>query len=170
MPCGWPTPIRSTRFPHLSRPHGRRGARGFRAHDAPLRQAGIRFARDGHRWHVRRRRREDCLARSRSATSSISNATLPKGQAQPIPKLLIVAPMSGHYATLLRGTVEALLPQSDVYITDWIDARMVPLTEGTFDLERLYRLRHRDAAFPWTRHACRRRLPAGRSGACRRGA
>lgn len=51
------------------------------------------------------------------------------------PKVLIVAPMSGHYATLLRGTVEALLPQSDVYITDWIDARMVPLTEGTFDLD-----------------------------------
>ena len=50
------------------------------------------------------------------------------------PRVLIVAPMSGHYATLLRGTVEALLPTSDVYITDWIDARMVPLTEGTFDL------------------------------------
>lgn len=51
------------------------------------------------------------------------------------PRVLIVAPMSGHYATLLRGTVEALLPTSDVYITDWIDARMVPLTEGTFDLD-----------------------------------
>lgn len=51
------------------------------------------------------------------------------------PKILIVAPMSGHYATLLRGTVEALLPSADVYITDWIDARMVPMTEGTFDLE-----------------------------------
>ncbi|MBB4008974.1 polyhydroxyalkanoate depolymerase [Allorhizobium taibaishanense] len=51
------------------------------------------------------------------------------------PKILIVAPMSGHYATLLRGTVEALLPQADVYITDWIDARMVPMTDGTFDLD-----------------------------------
>jgi poly(3-hydroxybutyrate) depolymerase len=50
-------------------------------------------------------------------------------------KLLIVAPMSGHYATLLRGTVEALLPKHDVYITDWADARMVPLTAGTFDLD-----------------------------------
>ena len=50
-------------------------------------------------------------------------------------KLLIVAPMSGHYATLLRGTVEALLPGHDVYITDWIDARMVPLSEGKFDLD-----------------------------------
>ncbi|MDH6269324.1 poly(3-hydroxybutyrate) depolymerase [Rhizobium sp. SG_E_25_P2] len=51
------------------------------------------------------------------------------------PKLLIVAPMSGHYATLLRGTVEALLPQADIYITDWKDARMVPLSEGSFDLD-----------------------------------
>ncbi|EJT03758.1 polyhydroxyalkanoate depolymerase [Rhizobium sp. CCGE 510] len=51
------------------------------------------------------------------------------------PRILIVAPMSGHYATLLRGTVEALLPSADVYITDWIDARMVPMTEGTFDFD-----------------------------------
>jgi poly(3-hydroxybutyrate) depolymerase len=51
------------------------------------------------------------------------------------PKLLIVAPMSGHYATLLRGTVEAFLPYFDVYITDWADARMAPLAVGSFDLE-----------------------------------
>ncbi|PDS79395.1 polyhydroxyalkanoate depolymerase [Rhizobium sp. L43] len=51
------------------------------------------------------------------------------------PRILIVAPMSGHYATLLRGTVEALLPSADVYITDWIDARMVPMTEGRFDFD-----------------------------------
>jgi poly(3-hydroxybutyrate) depolymerase len=51
------------------------------------------------------------------------------------PKLLIVAPMSGHYATLLRGTVERMLPGHDVYITDWRDARDVPLNEGTFDLD-----------------------------------
>jgi poly(3-hydroxybutyrate) depolymerase len=51
------------------------------------------------------------------------------------PKLLIVAPMSGHYVTLLRGTVEAFLPHFDVYITDWADARMVPLAIGSFDLD-----------------------------------
>ncbi|MGE0521788.1 MAG: polyhydroxyalkanoate depolymerase [Variibacter sp.] len=51
------------------------------------------------------------------------------------PKLLLVAPMSGHYATLLRGTVEALLPEHDVYVTDWVDARMVPLADGPFDLD-----------------------------------
>ncbi len=43
--------------------------------------------------------------------------------------------MSGHYATLLRGTVEAFLPDFDVYITDWADARMVPLSAGAFDLD-----------------------------------
>jgi len=51
------------------------------------------------------------------------------------PKLLIVAPMSGHYATLLRGTVERMLPTADVYITDWRDAKLVPLAEGRFDLD-----------------------------------
>ena len=54
---------------------------------------------------------------------------------RPQPKLLIVAPMSGHFATLLRGTVEAFLPNHDVYITDWSDARMVPMSEGRFDLD-----------------------------------
>jgi poly(3-hydroxybutyrate) depolymerase len=50
------------------------------------------------------------------------------------PKLLIVAPMSGHYATLLRGTVERMLPGHDVWITDWRDARSVPTSDGAFDL------------------------------------
>src|ERR1700761_6702114 len=53
----------------------------------------------------------------------------------PQPRVLIVAPMSGHYATLLRGTVEAFLPTHEVYITDWADARMVPMAQGRFDLE-----------------------------------
>jgi len=50
------------------------------------------------------------------------------------PKVLFVAPMSGHYATLLRSTVEAFLPDHEVYITDWSDARMAPVVEGRFDL------------------------------------
>jgi len=54
---------------------------------------------------------------------------------RPQPKLLIVAPMSGHYPSLLRGTVAAFLPNHEVYITDWTDARMVPMTEGSFDLD-----------------------------------
>ncbi|QIL03360.1 polyhydroxyalkanoate depolymerase [Sphingomonas sinipercae] len=51
------------------------------------------------------------------------------------PPLLIVAPMSGHFATLLRGTVERMLPRHDVYITDWRDAKLVPQDEGSFDLD-----------------------------------
>jgi poly(3-hydroxybutyrate) depolymerase len=54
---------------------------------------------------------------------------------RPQPKILLVAPMSGHYATLLRGTVEAFLPNHEVYITDWVDARLVPLADGPFDLD-----------------------------------
>jgi len=51
------------------------------------------------------------------------------------PRLLIIAPMSGHYATLLRGTVERMLPKHDVYITDWRDAKLVPTDSGRFDLD-----------------------------------
>ncbi|MBN8914275.1 MAG: polyhydroxyalkanoate depolymerase [Rhizobiales bacterium] len=53
---------------------------------------------------------------------------------RPQPRLLIVAPVSGHHATLLRGTVEAMLPTHDVYVTDWIDAKLVPMSEGRFSL------------------------------------
>jgi poly(3-hydroxybutyrate) depolymerase len=53
----------------------------------------------------------------------------------PDPKVLIVAPLSGHHATLLRDTVRAMLPEHDVWITDWIDARQVPLTHGPFHLD-----------------------------------
>ena len=51
------------------------------------------------------------------------------------PTLLIVAPMSGHYATLVRGTVETLIQNHEVYVTDWIDARTIPISEGTFNLD-----------------------------------
>jgi len=54
---------------------------------------------------------------------------------RPQPKILIVAPMSGHYPTLLRGTVEAFLPNHEVYLTEWVDARMVPLADGAFNLD-----------------------------------
>jgi poly(3-hydroxybutyrate) depolymerase len=57
------------------------------------------------------------------------------GEAKIQPKLLIVAPLSGHYATLLRGTVEAFLPDYEVYITDWADGRLMPVSAGKFDLD-----------------------------------
>ncbi|HEU0117992.1 MAG TPA: polyhydroxyalkanoate depolymerase, partial [Alphaproteobacteria bacterium] len=50
------------------------------------------------------------------------------------PKMLLVAPMSGHFATLLRGTVKGLLPNHDVYVTDWANARDIPMSKGSFDL------------------------------------
>lgn len=50
------------------------------------------------------------------------------------PKVLVVAPLSGHHATLLRDTVRTLLPSHEVWVTDWLDARMVPLSEGAFHL------------------------------------
>jgi poly(3-hydroxybutyrate) depolymerase len=52
-----------------------------------------------------------------------------------VPRILLVAPMSGHYATLLRGTVAALVVEHDVYVTDWVDARQVPFSGGVFDLD-----------------------------------
>lgn len=58
-----------------------------------------------------------------------------KTEAVEQPQVLLVAPMSGHYATLLRGTVRGLLPHCDVYITDWQDAREVPMYQGKFDLD-----------------------------------
>jgi len=51
------------------------------------------------------------------------------------PKVLLVAPLSGHHSTLLRDTVRGMLPGHDVYITDWTDARMVPLSAGPFHLD-----------------------------------
>ena len=114
--------------------HGRR-RRTVRALDPALRQAGL-----GHRL-----RRWSAASARRSTSRRVWERPfcrllhfermfchMPR---RPQPKLLIVAPMSGHYATLLRGTVEAFLPNHDVYITDWVDARMVPLSEGRFDLD-----------------------------------
>jgi poly(3-hydroxybutyrate) depolymerase len=51
------------------------------------------------------------------------------------PRVLLVAPMSGHFATLLRNTVEVMLPEHDVFITDWKNARDIPLSDGGFGLD-----------------------------------
>ncbi len=62
-------------------------------------------------------------------------ASARKPGSAPLPRMLIVAPLSGHYATLLRGTVEGFLETHDVYIADWADARMAPVWLGRFDLD-----------------------------------
>jgi len=59
---------------------------------------------------------------------------LPPGR-RPDPRVLLVAPLSGHHSTLLRDTVRTLLPTHDLYITDWTDARIVPLSQGPFHLD-----------------------------------
>ncbi|MFD2739000.1 polyhydroxyalkanoate depolymerase [Sulfitobacter aestuarii] len=58
-----------------------------------------------------------------------------QGRTEPKRKVLLVAPMSGHYATLLRSTVISLLPDCDVYVTDWHNARDIPVSAGKFDVE-----------------------------------
>jgi poly(3-hydroxybutyrate) depolymerase len=60
---------------------------------------------------------------------------LPAARGRKDPKVLVVAPMAGHFATLLRGTVRDLLPDHDVYVTEWLDARFVPREAGPFDLD-----------------------------------
>ena len=85
------------------------------------------------------------------------------------PRVLVVAPLSGHFATLLRDTVKTLLADHDVYITDWHNARDVPLSDGAFGfddyVDHLVQLPRGDGPG----RPCRRRLPARRSGARGRG-
>ncbi|MEM9426825.1 MAG: polyhydroxyalkanoate depolymerase [Pseudomonadota bacterium] len=58
-----------------------------------------------------------------------------QGRPEKARRILLVAPMSGHYATLLRSTVQSLLPDAEVWVTDWHNAREIPVSEGKFDIE-----------------------------------
>ncbi len=82
------------------------------------------------------------------------------------PKVLMISPMSGHYATLLRGTVGAMLPDHDVYITDWNDARDVSASAGDFDLDdftdyliQFIKLLAQDGARPHVMAVCQPGVP-----------
>ena len=81
--------------------------------------------------------------------------------------MLLVAPLSGHFATLLRATVRTMLAEHDVYITDWHNARDVPLAAGRFGfdeyVDHLIKFLEADRAG----RACARGVPALRRGACR---
>ena len=152
---------------HAVRPPSRRGLRSVREHHAPLRQAGVRHQDDA------RRRRRGAGARARRASTPFCNLlhferdeTALAGKRYD-PKVLIVAPMSGHYATLLRGTVKAMLPEHDVYITDWTDARDIPLAMGRFDLDDFIDHVIEFIRVHRPRHARHRRVPAGGAGARR---
>ena len=106
------------------------------------------------------------LRRFKRFTDDPATLTKLKGQ----PAVLIVAPLSGHYATLLRDTVRTMLKDHKVYITDWKNARLVPLSEGEFHLDDYVNyvqefIRHLQ------RHLrqlpCDERVPAHRAGAGR---
>jgi poly(3-hydroxybutyrate) depolymerase len=115
-------------------PAGRRAAAGAdlttrltRRFDQPA--FGIRRTKIGDKNYTVRERNIMDLPFCRLKHFDVKNA--PKGRS----KILIGAPLSGHFSTLLRGTVEALLPYHDVYITDWKNSRNVPLSRGYFDLD-----------------------------------
>ena len=90
-------------------------------------------------------------------------ATIAKMKTDPV--VLVVAPLSGHHATLLRDTVRTLLRDHKVYITDWVDARMVPAGDGPVRAGRLHRL-YRGIHPPYRRSGAARDLgmPADRAG------
>ena len=152
---------------------GRWSPRASRSSPTPRRRAaspnsGIHSTTDRAQGTSRSTRRSCCA--SRSGSSSIS----PQGRRRDRAPLLIVAPMSGHYATLLRGTVERLLPGYDVYITDWRDAKLVPAGGRQLRSRRLYRLSDRVPRADRQEHrraaASARGLPAGGAGLRRDGA
>ena len=76
------------------------------------------------------------------------------------PRVLVVAPLSGHFATLLRATVRTLLPEHDVFITDWHNARDVPLTAGRFGIDEYVEHLIKYLRGAWPGLACARGLPA----------
>ena len=146
-------------------PLGGGDGRAVRAHDAALRQAGLRPRRPP-RSTGRTVAVTEKIVWSRPFCNLDPFRARPAGRPHAADrKLLIVAPMSGHYATLLRGTVEAMLPHADVYITDWADARMVPVTEGSFDLDDYIDYLIDMLARARARHACHGGLPAVGAGA-----
>ena len=87
-------------------------------------------------------------------------------QAQP--RVLLVAPLSGHFATLLRATVRTMLPEHDVYITDWHNVRDVPVEDGTFGFDDYVDASDRISRGAGAGHARDRGVPALRRRAGRR--
>jgi poly(3-hydroxybutyrate) depolymerase len=119
--------------PMLGNGHGTPSQRQMAAAIETMRLAEITHRRPdwdiasagGHAVH------EQAVMRTPFAT--LTRFAKPDAPAQP--RVLLVAPMSGHFATLLRETVRTMLADHDVYVTDWIDARMVPAAEGPFTLD-----------------------------------
>ncbi len=116
--------------------YGRSMAAGFELFERSTRRYGkpefgiTSIDIDGEKTAV-----EEIVAWQRPFCRLLHFAKVKKSIAKSQPTLLLIAPMSGHYSTLLRGTVETMLVDHDVYITDWTDARQVPLSQGPFDLD-----------------------------------
>ncbi len=155
--------------PHPVFPAYRRRLRADVSTGQGLRKTGLR-----HR-HGQHQRREPSRSRSmRRSTKPFCKLVhfkkdLPDAAFAALaqPTVLLVAPLSGHHSTLLRDTVRALLPDHDVFITDWIDARMVPLSSGPFHLDDYIYLRAGLHPRPRPGRARDLRLPADRAGAGR---
>ena len=128
-------------YSHAPWQERRGGARTVRAHHAPLPQAFL-----GHRNDEVRGRevavRERIVISKPFCNLVHFEREVSRWRRRNDPKVLVVAPMAGHFATLLRGTVRDLLPHYEVYVTDWQDARFVPRADGSFRPRRLYRLYH----------------------------
>ncbi|GLS45219.1 polyhydroxyalkanoate depolymerase [Methylobacterium brachythecii] len=100
-------------------------------------RAGLTFARPDYGIHsvTVGNREVPVIEEAVVATPFATLLRFRKDIASPQPKVLVLAPLSGHFATLLRGTVRTLLADHDVYITDWHNARDVPLSEGEFGFD-----------------------------------
>ena len=119
---------------HTTFGRGVTAVRGSRARPERYQKRNFGLELNRCRWSARRVREEIVRARP---FCNLLHFRKQVHHPQPEPRLLIVAPMSGHYATLLRGTVEAMLPgATHPYISDWVDASMqAPTAAGSFDLD-----------------------------------
>ena len=126
-------PLQS-RLSHAPWPERRGGARAVRAHHQALSEAGLGH----HQTEVKGRKvavRERTLIAKPFCNLVHFEREVSRWRRLRDPKILVVAPMAGHFSTLLRGTVRDLLPHHEVYVTEWQDARFVPRAAGPFDLD-----------------------------------
>jgi poly(3-hydroxybutyrate) depolymerase len=111
--------------------------RQFGAACGILAESGLTHQRPDYGFHTTRMGNDEVgvIEESRFETPFGTLLRFRKDTAARQPRVLVVAPMSGHFATLLRGTVSVLLPDHDVYITDWKNARDTPLSAGVFGFD-----------------------------------
>ncbi|MCW5660210.1 MAG: polyhydroxyalkanoate depolymerase [Burkholderiaceae bacterium] len=119
--------------PVLGNGHGTRAQRHMTAALETMRLAEITHRRPA--WGIERVREHEVVEEAVLATPFATLTRFAKRGAPAQPRVLLVAPMSGHFATLLRDTVRTMLADHDVHVTDWHSAREIPLAAGRFGLE-----------------------------------